>query len=204
MASDGTVELPVKLWQQAAFWDREQTILLIKGAYYGIIMIMVIYNLFIYVSVREASYFYYVCYALFLVLFQLGIDGTAYQFLWSSSAAWHGISFIMFSAFTLNFLCLFSNSFLKLHERNQLASRAMLLGSVVMLICTVGALILPYRLTMQMVVALSVPISLGCFLIGLYMLVTGVTIARYFILAWPMRPAMPPRMRAVTAYMNIC
>ena len=182
--SDGTVELPVTLWQEKAFWEKEQSLLIVKGTYYGIILIMVIYNLFIYVSVREASYFYYVCYALFLLLFQLGIDGVAYQFLWPSSAAWHSVSFVMFAAFTLNFLCLFSNSFLKLHERNLLASRAMLLGSIVMLICTVGALILPYRLAMQMVVALSVPISLGCFAIGLYMLISGVVVARYFIIAW--------------------
>ncbi len=184
LESDGTVELPLVLWQETAFWEKEQPILIVKGAYYGIIMIMVIYNLFIYVSVREASYFYYVCYALFLVLFQLGIDGTAYQFLWPGSAAWHGVSFIIFSAFTLNFLCLFSNSFLKLQQRNLLASRAMLLGSIVMLICTAGALILPYRLAMQMVVALAIPISLGCFSVGIYMLVKGVTIARYFIFAW--------------------
>ena len=184
LQSDGTVELPLVLWQESAFWEKEQPVLVVKGAYYGIILIMVIYNLFIYVSVREASYFYYVCYALFLVLFQLGIDGTAYQFLWPGSAAWHGVSFIMFSAFTLNFLCLFSNSFLKLQERNLLASRAMLLGSIVMLICTVGALILPYRLAMQMVVALAIPISLGCFFVGIYMLMKGVIIARYFIIAW--------------------
>ncbi|MDX1694937.1 MAG: EAL domain-containing protein [Ketobacteraceae bacterium] len=182
--TDGTLELPITLWQETAFWEKEQPILIVKGAYYGIILIMVIYNLFIYVSVREASYFYYVCYALFLVLFQLGIDGVAYQLFWPSAAGWHSVSFVMFAAFTLNFLCLFSNSFLKLHERNLFASRAMLLGSIVMLICTVGALILPYRLAMQMVVALSVPISFGCFAVGAYMLVKGVTIARYFMIAW--------------------
>lgn len=182
--TDGTLELPVTLWQQQAFWEKEQPILIVKGAYYGIILIMVIYNLFIYVSVREASYFYYVCYALSLVLFQLGLDGTAYQFLWPSAAAWHGASFIICAAFTLNFLCLFSNSFLQLNDRNPLASRAMMLGSITMLMCAVAALLLPYRLAIQMVVALSVPISIGCFTIGLYMLVRGVTIARYFIIAW--------------------
>lgn len=182
--TEGTLELPIKLWQEPAFWKKEQPVLIVKGAYYGIIMIMVIYNLFIYMSVRESSYFYYVCYALSLVMFQMGIDGTAYQFLWPGAAAWHGVGFIIFAAFTLNFLCLFSNSFLKLRERNLLASRAMLLGSVVMLICAVGALLLPYRLAIQMVVALSVPISMGCFLIGLVMLFQGITIARYFIFAW--------------------
>ncbi|MCG8672014.1 MAG: diguanylate cyclase, partial [Pseudomonadales bacterium] len=184
IATEGTVELPAYLWTEKVFWEKEQIILIVKGGYYGVIMIMVIYNLFIYMSVREASYFYYVCYALFLVLFQMGIDGIAYQFLWPGNAQWHGASFVVFAAFTLNFLCLFSNSFLKLSGTNSLPSKALILGSIVMIVCAVAALLVPYHIAIQMVVGLSLPISIGCFAIGVYMLIRGATIARYFIVAW--------------------
>ena len=71
--TDGTLELPLTLWEERTFWEQEQNVLLVKGVYFGIIFIMVIYNLFIYFSVRESSYLYYVCYAGFLILFQTGI-----------------------------------------------------------------------------------------------------------------------------------
>ncbi|MCG8316964.1 MAG: EAL domain-containing protein [Pseudomonadales bacterium] len=184
VATNGTLELPLILWRQDAFWEKEQPVLIIKGAYYGIIFIMVIYNLFIYVSVKESSYFYYVCYALSLVLFQLAIDGIAYQFFWPTASGWHGASFIIFTAFTLCFLCLFSNSFLKLQQRNRIASQILLLGSIVMLFAALSSLLLPYSIAIKLVVGLSLPISVSCFVIGLYMLLQGVTIARYFIVAW--------------------
>ncbi|MBV1920051.1 MAG: hypothetical protein KUG73_05175, partial [Pseudomonadales bacterium] len=80
--TEGTLELPLTLWEERFFWEQEQKILLLKGVYFGIIFIMVIYNLFIYFSVRESSYLYYVCYASFLILFQTGIDGVAFQLFW--------------------------------------------------------------------------------------------------------------------------
>ena len=52
--TDGTLELPLTLWEERAFWEQEQNILLLKGVYFGIIFIMVIYNLFIYFSDRKS------------------------------------------------------------------------------------------------------------------------------------------------------
>ncbi|MFL5730554.1 MAG: 7TM diverse intracellular signaling domain-containing protein [Cytophagaceae bacterium] len=54
------------------------------GIFYGILIIMAVYNLLIFLSVREASYIYYVVYVLCCGLISLAEDGTGFQYLWPS------------------------------------------------------------------------------------------------------------------------
>jgi uncharacterized coiled-coil protein SlyX len=53
------------------------------GLYYGILLIMAVYNLLIYISVREKVYLYYVFYVLAGVLTTMTDDGLGFQYLWS-------------------------------------------------------------------------------------------------------------------------
>ena len=52
------------------------------GGFYGIILIMLVYNLFLYFFLQEKSYFYYVLYVLSGALLFLSEDGLGFQYLW--------------------------------------------------------------------------------------------------------------------------
>lgn len=52
------------------------------GIYCGIILVMVLYNLFLYISIRDKSYIYYVLHTIFVGLTQASLLGYAYQYLW--------------------------------------------------------------------------------------------------------------------------
>lgn len=54
------------------------------GIYYGILIIMALYNLLIYFSVREKVYLYYVFYVFSGILSTLTDDGLGFQYVWSS------------------------------------------------------------------------------------------------------------------------
>ena len=54
------LRVPLTLWQQSAFRDNEVIANLALGVAYGILLAMILYNLFLYFSIRESSYFYYV------------------------------------------------------------------------------------------------------------------------------------------------
>ncbi|TAM97433.1 MAG: GHKL domain-containing protein [Chitinophagaceae bacterium] len=58
---------------------------LIFGIYLGIILIMLFYNFFIYFSVRDKNYLYYIIYIFFIGFAQIGLEGYGYQYLWGSS-----------------------------------------------------------------------------------------------------------------------
>lgn len=55
------------------------------GGFYGILVIMVLYNLFLYFFLRDKSYFYYVLYVLSGALLFLSEDGLGFQYLWPGS-----------------------------------------------------------------------------------------------------------------------
>jgi hypothetical protein len=56
------------------------------GMYYGIMVIMAIYNLLIFISLREKVYIYYVFYVLCGILTSLADDGIGYQYIWGNSS----------------------------------------------------------------------------------------------------------------------
>lgn len=58
------------------------------GFYAGIIIVMFLYNLFIFFSVRDVSYFYYVLHTFFIGLTQISFHGYTFQYLWSDIPFW--------------------------------------------------------------------------------------------------------------------
>ena len=52
------------------------------GIFYGILLIMVVYNLILYFFLQEGTYFYYVLYVLSGALLFLSEDGLGFQYLW--------------------------------------------------------------------------------------------------------------------------
>jgi len=56
------------------------------GGFYGVIFIMVVYNLFLFFFLQERTYLYYVLYVLSGALLFLSEDGLGFQYLWPGSA----------------------------------------------------------------------------------------------------------------------
>ncbi len=85
---------------------------LVWGMFIGLILVMVIYNLFIYISVKDSSYLYYVAYSLLIGLTQVTLSGYTYRFiLFDHPALNHmgivifpGIAGIIGNLFMMNFL----------------------------------------------------------------------------------------------------
>lgn len=53
-----------------------------NGAYLGFILLMALYNFFLFLSLRDKAYLYYVCYILCMGLFNAVMNGTAFMYLW--------------------------------------------------------------------------------------------------------------------------
>jgi sigma-B regulation protein RsbU (phosphoserine phosphatase) len=56
--------------------------------FYGIILIMLVYNLILFFFIRRIEYLYYTIFVFFLMLFMMGMDGIAFQYLWPNSPWW--------------------------------------------------------------------------------------------------------------------
>ncbi len=63
--------LPIVLWKPEAFVQKVAVEEFLYGLFYGSVLVLVFYNVFIYFTVRERSYIYYVGYLLMIMAYQL-------------------------------------------------------------------------------------------------------------------------------------
>ena len=74
--------VPVQIKSEEEYWVSNLKDNLIYGIYFGIISVMIFYNLFLYFSVRDLNYVYYIGYIFFVGLAQAAILGYAQSYLW--------------------------------------------------------------------------------------------------------------------------
>jgi hypothetical protein len=94
------------------------------GMYYGIMIIMAIYNFLIFISLREKVYIYYVFYVFCGILTSLADDGIGYQYVWGNSSR---INLLVGAHIAPNLLLitfvLYSHEFLQIRKKYSSHSR---------------------------------------------------------------------------------
>lgn len=52
------------------------------GMFYGMILIISVYNFLVYLAIREVKFIYYICYIISVALYAMSYDGVGFQYLW--------------------------------------------------------------------------------------------------------------------------
>ena len=74
--------LPIFISTPDALYSKLLSENLFNGIYFGIIIVMLLYNLFVYFSIRDISYIHYVNYIFTVGITQAILNGYAYKYLW--------------------------------------------------------------------------------------------------------------------------
>jgi diguanylate cyclase len=77
-----TMYLPLKVWQSNEFFAYDQQEVLLLGVFFGFLSIMLIYNLFLYISTHEKNYLYYSWCTASILYLQLTQKNLGYQYFW--------------------------------------------------------------------------------------------------------------------------
>jgi PAS domain S-box-containing protein len=80
--SDLAMTFPLTIWSWEAFTTAELPGRFKSGVFYGALIILLGYNLFLFFSLREASYLYYVLFLASMLVGQAAFEGIAGQYLW--------------------------------------------------------------------------------------------------------------------------
>ncbi|OKL41724.1 sensor histidine kinase [Pontibacter flavimaris] len=89
--------------------------LLVQGFFMGIILVMALYNLVLFFSVRDRSYLYFVLALLGTGLYFMFYHGFALELLWPNAPFWNAHSFAFLVTFNGLFRLLFTKSYLNTH-----------------------------------------------------------------------------------------
>ena len=85
----------------------------ITWIYYGIMLAMILYNLFIFFSLRDPGYLYYVLYITFFTLYQMSLNGINYEYFWPNSPNWDYNSVLIFTGLSFIWVIKFSTNLLQ-------------------------------------------------------------------------------------------
>jgi len=179
-----SAQIPLTLWNESAFTQHINKENYALGIYYGIILVMMFYNLFIYFSVREKSYLYYICFILFFGLFQATINGFTYEYLWGDFIWWANNSVIFFAATFLFFIPTFANALLNTKVVAPNFGRILTILGYLALVNMACSLIFPYASVVKSTVLLALITVLFTIITGFVCLFRGYRAARFFLLAW--------------------
>ena len=182
--SDSSVQLPLALFTPSELYRSTHAEQIGIGLYYGILLALLLYNLAVLLSIRDASYLHYVLYVLAFGLMMLSFNAVGFQYLWPESPRWQDLALPLGLGGLLASTIAFARSFLDL--RRQLPRVARLIDVVIVLAAAlVAAACVGYEY--EALIALNVGV------IAMGLVVTGSAIvcaargsrpAMYFLLAW--------------------
>ncbi|AIS19407.1 histidine kinase [Pseudomonas rhizosphaerae] len=182
--SQGSVQAPVSLWSANAYLEAQPSRLYVLGLIYGVLLGMLVYNLFIFLSVRDRSYLYYIFYIASFGLYQVSVNGAGVEYFWPDNPWWANAATPFFIGAAGFFGCQFSRSFLQTasHSRwmDRLLIGLMAYGGVVMVL----SLSTSYALALRLATLLALCFTVVIFTAGILAWWRGMRLARYFIIAW--------------------
>ncbi len=176
-------QFPITLATSTVFLEREITQLFLNGIFYGFILVIVIYNLFLWFILHDRSYLYYVLYMSFSGLLLMHFDGITYTYLWSSLPGLNDHPAII-ASIPIFFACLFVSAFLDLKRNFPVLQKGLLFICAALLVsCVMSASGNKFQ---ALVLSQSVAFagSLYFFLIGLLVYRKGYRPARYYLASW--------------------
>lgn len=184
LQSQGSIQAPLTLWAGTAYLEEQPLRLYVLGAIYGVLLGMLVYNLFIYLSVRDTSYLYYILYIASFGLYQLSVNGVAAEYFWPNNPWWTNAAVPFLIGSAALFGSLFARSFLHTAQHSRWLDRVLLTlaacGAVVMVL----ALLTSYAVALRLATGLALVFTVTIFIAAIKAWYCGQRMARYFIIAW--------------------
>jgi len=180
----GTMNVPLKLWDHASF-DREkrdETFLL--GAYYGLLGVMVLYNLFLYVIVRDRAYAAYVVYVSTMGFLIATANGYGGLYLWPEWPAIGDWAHVASPALTCATAAVFARAMLLTRAHAPGIDRMLLAIAVVGFALTPVASILPRPWIFVADHALAIATIVVTYLAGVVSWRRGYRPATFYLIAF--------------------
>lgn len=167
---------------------------LVMGIYFGFFVVMIIYNLFLYIGLRIISYLHYVLFIVSFLLLQLALFGIVNQYnIWVSPRT-ANISNLLFAGLTGYYGVIFVKSFLQLKQTLPTVNRWLWLFEVLNIALCVATLVSIYYPPLLRFLPRSTGFILltSCIAVmaaGMISLLNGNRSARFYMLAWTVQLA---------------
>ncbi len=163
---------PINLYTAKAFDRYKDNNYLLIGLFYGMILVMVFYHLFLYFSIGDIAYLYYTFYIISFFLFQASFDGMAFQYFYPSSTVWIDYALDVYIYSTLLFFLMFVRTYLQVKQHY--AHLILFFNGLILSIFVIGVLSLTFDYKVRFCIQ-----ELAFVLTAILMIYTGVHYFRH-------------------------
>lgn len=152
------------------------------GTFYGMILIIALYNFLIFLAIREIKNLYYIMYILSVAAYAMSYDGIGFQYLWPTHPDWnnYAVGVTLYSVILWGLI--FTRKFLSTQNNAPVLDRA-LKGMIIIrsVFFVIELFLLPEWLTFRNIEI--IPLSL-IFYTGIMVWKRGYRPARFFVIAY--------------------
>lgn len=182
--SSSSLQVPLALWDERRYFEQDQWHLLGHGLFFGIMGLMVLYSFFVFLALRDRTYFYYTFFIFSMTVFLASLKGLTFQFVWPTATHWNDRVLLVTLASTVVFGGLFTLRFMRMPELLPRISRATLSVVVVALLMMVAAFFVPYDILMRLMIVVAGISCVFLLFAGLWCWRQGDRSARLYTIAW--------------------
>ncbi len=184
VVSEEQMSLPVNVGTLESITANHYRSDIFMGLYLGIMFVMFFYNLFIYFSVRDKSYLFYVLYILGIALAQASLQGFTFKYALPGSPELNKFSVVLFSALGGIGAISFTRFFLHLKERLPVVNKVLHLFAGLYLTAVITFLLGLHKISYNILDLCAMLLSFYALYFSIRLSLKGIRSARFFLLAW--------------------
>ncbi len=181
--TESSMQMPMILRHSVQFAEATTRTELVYGLFFGIMLALVLYNGFLYVSLRSLYYAFYTFYITASALYLVVLNGYALQYIWSDSPRFVNYLNVGMVGSVIFSLALFAREFLRLRRFAPLMAKALMVAMAGGLAVAFAGIFLPYRLGVQVGVIVNFITITLVVVSGALVWKRGNSSARYFFIA---------------------
>lgn len=155
----------------------------IQGIYFGFMLLIFLYNLFLYFSTKERIYLYYIAYVFSITWFMASVFGYFFEYFWPNTPIINQLV-VVSSGLTMITATLFTQKFLNTKKTDSIMHKgSMIFLGIGFLVCAL--VIFGFKIEGLMLAQGGLLIMAAYFLIlGIRFRLKGYHPAKYYLLAW--------------------
>ncbi len=184
LRTGSAVQAPLTLWQRDAFADFDSTRTLLHGLFFGTMLAIAVYNLLVYLILRDRNYLLYVGYVVCMPIFLGSLDGHAFRYLWPNLTQWNDNAILVFLSGVVFFSSAFTRRFLTLEVDQPILNNILKATAIASILMVVMTFLLPYHFNIRILIPLASLTCVVAFFAGIYGWYHHRITARYYTIAW--------------------
>lgn len=184
ISSNKQMLIPIQIITEPALSESISSGNLWFGIYCGIIIVMVLYNLFIFFSIRDKSSLYYVLHTLFVGLTQATLIGYTYKYFWPRNVWFGNYSTFLFTCLVSIVGVQFLIEFMRLKEQERRLFYILKFFQALYVVYLILSSLGYYTETYSAILLTQAVIAIFILCASIYLLKKGYAEAKFYLIGW--------------------